>query len=133
MAQLAFRNARKSLLGVKLQVRHLLHIPEVFAPSHGAPRTSSFDAASDSLVLDPAIRELDDVISVYLRKTVDRFDLTRNYEVRRRGRLGSRVVRMLDSGAEGPGFKSQPRRCLVTIFGKLFTPFVSLFTKQQNW
>jgi len=133
VAQLAFRNARKSLLGVKLQVRHLLHIPEVFAPSHGAPRTSSFDAASDSLVLDPAIRELDDVISVYLRKTVDRFDLTRNYEVRRRGWLGSRVVRMLDSGAEGPGFKSQPRRCLVTIFGKLFTPFVPLFTKQQNW
>lgn len=77
---LAFRNARKSLLGVKLQVRHLLHIPEVFGASHGA-RTSSFDAAaSDSLALDPAVRELDDVISVYLRKTVDRFDLTRNYE-----------------------------------------------------
>jgi len=81
VAQLAFRNARKSLLGVKLQVRHLLHIPEVFGSSHGA-RTSSFDAAaSDGLALDPAVRELDDVISVYLRKTVDRFDLTRNYEV----------------------------------------------------
>ena len=26
--------------------------------------------------------------------------------------LGSRVVSVLDSGAEGPGFKSQPRRCL---------------------
>ena len=25
--------------------------------------------------------------------------------------LGSRVVSMLDSGAEGPGFKSQSRRC----------------------
>jgi len=25
--------------------------------------------------------------------------------------LGSRVVSVLDSGAEGPGFKSQPRRC----------------------
>jgi len=133
VAQLAFRNARKSLLGVKLQVRHLLHIPEVFAPSHGAPRTSSFDAASDSLVLDPAIRELDDVISVYLRKTVDRFDLTRNYEVLRRGRLGSPVVSMLNSGAEGPGFKSQPRRCRVTVFRKLFTPVVPLFTKQRNW
>lgn len=64
---------------MKLQVRHLLHIPEVFGPS----RTSSFDAAaSDTLTLDPAIRELDDVISVYLRKTVDRFDLNRNYDVR---------------------------------------------------
>ena len=49
------------------------------------------------------------------------------------GWLGSRVVSVLDSGAEGPGFKSQPRRCRVTVLGKLFTPTVPLFTKQQNW
>jgi len=47
--------------------------------------------------------------------------------------LGSRVVSVLDSGAEGPGFKSQPQRCWVTVLGKLFTPIVPLFTKQQNW
>jgi len=47
--------------------------------------------------------------------------------------LGSRVVSVLDSGAEGPGFKSQPQRCWVTVLGKLFTPIVSLFTKQRNW
>ena len=47
--------------------------------------------------------------------------------------LGSRVVSVLDSGAEGPGAnKSQPRRCRVTVSGKLFTPIVPLFTKQQN-
>jgi len=46
--------------------------------------------------------------------------------------LGSRVVSVLDSGAEGPGFKSQSRRCRVTVLGKLFTPIVPLFTKQQN-
>jgi len=40
---------------------------------------------------------------------------------------------MLDSGAEEPEFKSQSRRCWVTVLGKLFTPTVSLFTKQQNW
>ena len=45
----------------------------------------------------------------------------------------SRVVSVLDSGAEGPGFKSQSRRCRVTVLGKLFTPIVPLFTKQQNW
>jgi len=50
-----------------------------------------------------------------------------------RGWLGSRVVSVLDSGAEGPGFKSQSRRCRVTVLGKLFTPIVLLFTKQQNW
>jgi len=40
--------------------------------------------------------------------------------------LGSRVVSVLDSGAERPGFKSQSRRCRVTVLGKLFTPIVSL-------
>jgi len=49
------------------------------------------------------------------------------------GWLGSRVVSMLDSGAVGPGFKSQSLRCRVTALGKLFTPIVPLFTKQQNW
>ena len=49
------------------------------------------------------------------------------------GWLGSRVVSELDSSAEGPGFKSQPRRCQVTVLGKLFTLIVPLFTKQQNW
>jgi len=44
--------------------------------------------------------------------------------------LGSRVVSVLDSGAEGPEFKSQLRRCRVTDLGKLFTPTVPLFTKQ---
>ena len=48
------------------------------------------------------------------------------------GWLGSRVVSVLDSGAEGHGFKSQPRRCRVTVLGKLFTPIVPLLTKQQN-
>ena len=47
--------------------------------------------------------------------------------------LGSRVVDMLDSGAVGPGFKSQPQRCQVTVLGKLLTPIVPLFTKQRNW
>jgi len=42
------------------------------------------------------------------------------------------VVSVLDSGAEGPGFKSQSRRCRVTVLGKLFTPVVTLFTKQQK-
>jgi len=42
------------------------------------------------------------------------------------GWFGSRVVSVLDSGAEGPGFKSQSRRCRVTALGKLFTSIVPL-------
>jgi len=49
------------------------------------------------------------------------------------GWLGSRVVSVVDSGAVGPGFKSQPRRCRVTVLGKLFTHIMPLFTKQRNW
>jgi len=45
----------------------------------------------------------------------------------------SRVLSVLDSGAEGPGFRSQPWRCRVTTLGKLFTPIVTLFIKQRNW
>ena len=30
-------------------------------------------------------------------------------------------------------FYVQSRRCRVTVLGKLFTPIVPLFTKQQNW
>jgi len=40
----------------------------------------------------------------------------------RYGWLGSRVVSVLDSGAEGPGFKSQSRCCRVTVLGRLFAP-----------
>ena len=43
------------------------------------------------------------------------------------------MVSVLDSDAEGPGFKSQPLRGWVTVLGKLFTPIVPLFTKHQNW
>jgi len=49
------------------------------------------------------------------------------------GWLCSRVVSVLDSGAEEPRFKSQSRRCRVTVLSKLLTPIVPLFTKQQNW
>ena len=33
---------------------------------------------------------------------------------------------MLDSGAVGPGFKSQTRRCRVTVLGKLLTHCASV-------
>jgi len=55
-----------------------------------------------------------------------------NFRLARPGWLGSRVVSVLDSGAEGPGFKLQSRRCRVTVLGKLFSPIVPLFTKQRN-
>jgi len=40
--------------------------------------------------------------------------------------FNAKVQRNLDSSAEGPGFKSQPRRRRVTVLGKLFTSIVPL-------
>ena len=41
---------------------------------------------------------------------------------RRPGKRVMAVVSVQDSGAVGPGFRWQPRRCQVTVLGKLFTP-----------
>jgi len=46
--------------------------------------------------------------------------------------VGSRVVSVLDSGAEGPGFKSQSRRCRETVLGKLITPIVPRCSPSSN-
>jgi len=43
----------------------------------------------------------------------------------------SRAVSVLDSGAEEPGFKWQPRRCRVTVLANCSHP--SCLTKQRNW
>jgi len=48
--------------------------------------------------------------------------------------LGSRVAIVLDSGAEGVGFKSQPRRLRVTVLSKLFTSLVVVETEiLRSW
>jgi len=73
-----------------------------------------------------------DNLTIVLRycQSYDQLTTDVSYEERKNVR---RVVSVLDSGAEGAGFKSQPRRCRVTVLGKLFTSIVPLFTKQQNW
>ena len=70
---------------------------------------------------------------IYTPAAAHRTKLRSHHIMSHHGWLGSRVVGVLDSGAEGPGFKSQPRRCRVAVLGKLFTPVVPLFTKQRNW
>ena len=68
----------------------------------------------------------------WLHGTIIIFVHNNNHNINKGGSVCSRVVSVLDSGAEGPGFKSQSRRCRVTDLGKLFTPIVPLFTKQPN-
>ena len=41
------------------------------------------------------------------------------------------MVSVLDSGAEGPGFKLQSLRCRVTVLGKLFTTIVNSFVNKN--
>ena len=46
---------------------------------------------------------------------------------------GGSVAEWLACWTQAQKGKSQSRRCRVTVLGKLFTPIVPLFTKQQNW
>jgi len=83
-----------------------------------------------TLQLFGSVSEFETTASPVLDRRAIATDIARSCGL---GWLGSRVVSVLDSGAEGPGFKSRSRRCRVTVLGKLFTPVVPLFTKQQNW
>ena len=47
--------------------------------------------------------------------------------------LGSREVSVLDSGAEGPGFKLQPWRCRVTVLGKNWHQLWNPMLGNQVW
>ena len=49
------------------------------------------------------------------------------------GWLGSRVVSVMDSGAEARVQIAVATLSGITVLGKLYTPVVPLFTKQQNW
>ena len=65
--QLAFRSAQKTLVETKAQIRELLHIPEVLRGS--------------STVFTHLVQELEDTVSIYLRKTVEKHSVMKNYEV----------------------------------------------------
>ena len=73
------------------------------------------------------------LLQVCFTKFASRFAFCGNSVISQLLSLDSRVVIVLDSGTEGPGFESQSRLCRVTVLGKLFTLIVPLFTKQQNW
>jgi len=85
------------------------------------------------LIEEKARSIYEDYISILSPKEVRVSSILYSFHCRPVRTLGSRVVSVLDSGAEGPGFKSQSRHCRVTVLGKLFTPIVPLFTKQRNW
>ena len=70
--QLAFRSAQSLLALKKDHVRRILHIQ----PPAGTPQVST------TTPLDPVVAELERSVAVYLRKTVDKFDLTKSVEVR---------------------------------------------------
>ena len=113
------RRRRRSLLAVSARIGE---------PAHTGARRRRSPA--------PLARDLDSLVAAAGRASARRIPpavIMTAYWYTATGRLGSRVASVLDSGTVGPGFKSQPRRCRVTVLGKVFTPIVPLFTKQQNW
>ena len=69
--QLAFRSAQSLLALKKDHMRRILHIPP--PPTPGSPQQCP---------VDPVAVELERSVAIYLRKTVDKFDLTKSVEVR---------------------------------------------------
>ena len=72
VGQLAFRSAQSLLALRKDHVRRVLHIH----PPAATPQVSTVT------LLNPGVAELERCVAVYLRKTVDEFDLTKSVEVR---------------------------------------------------
>ena len=72
--------------------------------------------------------ELGDLYSFCFEAPVD--SVCHNHSINQSIKILTTRTVSIDSGAEGLGLKSQPRCCFVTVLGKLFTPFVPLFTKQ---
>jgi len=70
--QLAFRSAQSLLALKKDHMRRILHIQ----PPAATPQVST------ATPLDPVVAELERSVALYLRKTVDKFDLTKSVEVR---------------------------------------------------
>lgn len=68
--QLAFRSAQSLLALKKDHMRRILHIQ----PPAATPQVST------ATPLDPVVAELERSVAVYLRKTVDKFDLTKSVE-----------------------------------------------------
>jgi hypothetical protein len=66
--QLAFRSAQSLLSLKKDHVRRILHIQPPVVSTATPP--------------DPVAAELERSVAIYLRKTVDKFDLTKSVEVR---------------------------------------------------
>jgi len=86
--------------------------------SAGADSTQTTDASKMHSAIQDALNQH----SCLLFRASDRHLQLSSLQVVAR----SRVVSVLDSGAVGLGFKSQPRCCRVTVLGKLFTPIVPL-------
>lgn len=63
--QLAFRSVQHSLRQLRARLRHLLFLPD--------PRSS--------IRADPLSQEMEETITIYLKKTLDKYDCTTNIEV----------------------------------------------------
>jgi len=69
--------------------------------------------------------------SPYHKRHLDRFS---RFGTARGCGLEAEWLACWTQAQKGPGSnRSHDAACRVTVLGKLFTPIVPLFTKQQNW
>jgi len=127
----------KQVLGRLLTKTYVIHCPISYAPWHCANHSLDWSQERLCLSINHSRPTVMWSSAVAVKARIQHMNRTEYWPefvdpVTLRW-LGSRVVSVLGSGAEGPGFKSQSRRCRVTVSCKMFTPIVPLFTKQRNW
>jgi len=64
---LAFRSAEKTLNETRSKIQELLHIPRVIESGNAA--------------LCHAAKELEEAVAFYMRKTIEKHDVSKNYKV----------------------------------------------------
>ena len=76
--QLAFRSVTNSISSKRDQIRRILQLP----PPPNVQEAKMAD--NDNEMIEPAVKDLEEAVTAYLRRATETFDLSKNVEVRSR-------------------------------------------------
>lgn len=78
LQQLAFRSVTNSISSKRDQIRRILQLP----PPHSIQEEDSKQPQnSEENTAEPAVKDLEEAITAYLRRATETFDLSKNVEV----------------------------------------------------
>ena len=84
LLQLAFRSVTSSIETKRDQIRRILQLPPPMPEND--PNSSLVES-----MMEPAAKELEEAVTSYLRRATEKFDLSKNVEVRKDGLTDTRT------------------------------------------